>query len=48
MNEETLKQLLQSGFEKVRPKIGEMTNLMMECYQQGFKDCWKILTGEEF
>ena len=48
MDEEGLKQLLQSGFEKVRPKIGEMTNLMMEFYQQGFKDCWKVLTGKEF
>jgi hypothetical protein len=48
MNEEAVKQLLQSGFEKVRPKIGEMTNLMMDCYQQGFKDCWKVLTGKEF
>lgn len=47
MNEEALKQQLQSGFEKVRPKIDEMTNLMMDCYQQGFKDCWKVLTGKE-
>jgi len=48
MNEEELKQLLENGFEKVRPKIGEMTNLMMDCYQQGFKDCWKVLIGKEF
>ena len=48
MNEEALKQILQSGFEKIRPKIGEMTNLMMECYQQGFKDCWKVLTDKDF
>lgn len=48
MNEEELKKLMQSGFEKIRPKIGEMTNLMMDCYQQGFKDCWRILTGKDF
>lgn len=48
MNEEVLKQLLENGFAKIRPKIGEMTNLMMDCYQQGFKDCWKVLTGKDF
>lgn len=48
MKEEVLKQLLEGGFEKVRPKIGEMTNLMMDCYQQGFKDCWRVLTGKDF
>ena len=48
MNEELLKQLLENGFDKIRPKIGEMTNLMMDCYQQGFKDCWRVLTGKEF
>ena len=48
MNEEVLKQLLENGFDKIRPKIGEMTNLMMDCYQQGFKDCWRVLTGKEF
>ena len=48
MNEETLKQLLQSGFDKIRPKVENMTELMMDCYQQGFKDCWRILTGKDF
>ena len=48
MNEEVLKQLLENGFDKIRPKISEMTNLMMDCYQQGFKDCWRVLTGKEF
>lgn len=37
MNEQELRKLMESGFEKVRPKIGEMTNLMMDMYQQGFK-----------
>ena len=47
MNEEELRELLRSGFEKVRPLVQETTVAMMECYQQGFKDCWKILTGKE-
>jgi len=48
MTEEELKKLMNSGFEEIRPKIREMTNLMMDCYQQGFKDCWRILTGKDF
>ena len=48
MNEEELRKLMQSGFEKLRPHIEGMTAAMMECYQQGFKDCWKLLTGNDF
>lgn len=33
MDEQELRKLMESGFEKVRPKIGEMTNLMMDMYQ---------------
>ena len=48
MNEKELRELMQLGFEKLRPHIEGMTVAMMECYQQGFKDCWNILTGKEF
>lgn len=48
MNEEELRKAMQNDFDILKPKIGEMTNLMMDCYQQGFKNCWKILTGNEF
>ncbi len=48
MNEEELRKLMQSGFEKLRPHIEAMTAAMMEYYQQGFKDCWKVLTGKDF
>ncbi len=48
MNEEELRKLMHSGVEKLRPHILGMTNAMIDCYQQGFKDCWRILTGEEF
>lgn len=39
---------LDKGFEEIKPKINSMTNLMMDCYQQGFKTCWKLLTGKDF
>lgn len=48
MDEQQLRQLMQSGFEKIRPHIEGMTTAMMECYEQGFKDCWRVLTGKEF
>ena len=48
MSEEELRKLMQSGFDKLRPHIESMTISMMECYQQGFKDCWKVLTGKDF
>jgi hypothetical protein len=48
MNKEELRKLIQSGFEKLRPHMEGITISMMECYQQGFKDCWKALTGEDF
>ncbi len=38
MNEEELRKLMRSGFDKLRPHIEGMTITMMECYQQGFKD----------
>ena len=48
MNEEELRKLMQFGFEELRPHIEKMTTAMVECYQQGFKDCWKVLTGKDF
>ena len=46
IDEQKMRNLLQSGFKKVEPKVVEMSNLMMDMYQQGFKDCWKLLTGD--
>ena len=48
MTEEELRKSMRSGFEKIRPLIQGMTTAMMECYQQGFKDCWRVLTGKDF
>lgn len=48
MNEQQLRELFQTRFDKLKPHIETMSNVMMECYTQGFKDCWKVLTGKEF
>lgn len=48
MTEEDIHRVLREGFEKNAPKIDSMTHLMMDMYEQGFKDCFKILTGKDF
>ena len=32
MDEKELRKLMRNGFNEIKPKIGEMTNLMMDCY----------------
>lgn len=39
---------MQEGWDQMTPKVADMTNLMMDCYQLGFKTCWKLLTGNDF
>lgn len=48
MTEQEVKEAMAKGFNSIKPKIGDMTNLMMDCYQIGFKTCWKLVTGMDF
>lgn len=48
MNEQQIRELVQKRFENLKPSIEAMTNIMMDCYQKGFKNCWKLLTGKDF
>ncbi|MBP5725405.1 MAG: hypothetical protein J6X18_17735 [Bacteroidales bacterium] len=45
--EEEVRKQFKDGFEEIKPMIEQMSNLMMDCYEKGFKTCWKILTGTE-
>lgn len=47
MNEEEVRNIIHSGFKKMKPYLEGMTNAMVESYSQGFKDCWKLLTGKD-
>ena len=47
MNEEDVKKQMQEGFAKIQPKVVEMTNIIMDAYQEGFKTCFKLLAGQE-
>lgn len=44
-----LHEILQSGVEKIKPKVVvNVTELIMDAYQEGFKTCWKLLTGKDY
>lgn len=47
MTEEELRNKLQEGFERIKPSITKMTDALMDVYQQGFKDCWELLTNQK-
>ena len=48
MTEEEVKTKVQEGLAKIQPKIGEMTNIIIDAYQEGFNTCFELLTGEKF
>ena len=48
MSEEDVRKQMQEGFTKIQPKVVEMTNIIIDAYQEGFKTCFKLLTGQEF
>lgn len=48
MKEEEIKAKMQEGFAKIKPKVAEMTNIIMDAYQEGFNTCFELLTGQKF
>lgn len=48
MTEEEVRKEMQEGLKKVNPIVAQTTNLIMDAYQEGFKTCWKLLTGQKF
>jgi len=48
MTQEEIKAKMQEGFDKIRPKVVEMTSIIMDAYQEGFNNCWELLTGQKF
>lgn len=47
MTKEEITKIIHEDFNEMKPKIGDMVNLLMESYIKGFKACWKTLTGKE-
>ena len=48
MTQEEVKAKMQEGFAKIRPKVAEMTNIIMDAYQEGFNTCFELLTGQKW
>lgn len=47
MTEEEVKAKMQEGFAKIRPKVVEMKNIIVDAYQEGFNTCFELLTGQK-
>lgn len=48
MTEADVRKKMMEGFEKIIPKVAGMTTLLMDVYQEGFNNCWELLTGQSF
>lgn len=48
MTQEEFRQKMQEGYEKVQPIVADVTSLVMDAYQEGFRNCWELLTGQKF
>ena len=48
MTEQEVRKQMEEGFAKIQPKVAEMTKILMDCYQEGFKTCWELLTGQDW
>ena len=46
--EEKAREIMQEGLKQVNPIVVNVTGLIMDAYQEGFKTCWKLLTGKDW
>ena len=48
MTQEEIKKKMQEGTAKLTPIVTEVSSLIADAYQEGFKTCWELLTGQKF
>lgn len=48
MTQEDVKKKMQEGVRRVAPIAVEINSLIADAYQEGFKTCWELLTGQKF
>ena len=48
MTQEEIKKKMQEGVAKLTPIVTEVSSLIADAYQEGFKTCWELLTGQKF
>lgn len=47
MTIEEVRKQLHEGMAKVQPSVVATTQMLMDAYEEGFKTCWKLLTGQD-
>lgn len=47
MTQEDFKKKMQEGTAKLTPIVTEVSSLVADAYQEGFKTCWELLTGQK-
>ena len=48
MTQEEIKKKMQEGVAKLTPIVTEVSSLIADAYQEGFKTCWELLIGQKF
>ena len=48
MTQEDVKKKMREGVRRVAPIAVEINSLVADAYQEGFKTCWELLTGQKF
>ena len=48
MTQEEIRKKMQEGAAKLTPIVTEVSSLVADAYQEGFKTCWELLTGQKF
>ena len=48
MTQEEVRNEMQEGWNKVIPMVQQTTGLIMDAYQEGFKNCYELLTEQKF
>ena len=47
MTEEEIRKKMQEGAAKLTPIVTEVSGLVVDAYQEGFKTCWELLRGQK-
>lgn len=47
MTQEELREIITKGFTEMKPKIEDVTTVLMDFYIKGFQTCQKVLTGTD-
>ena len=47
MTQEEVKIKMREGMRRLDPIAASMNSLILDAYEEGFRSCWELLTGQE-